>query len=636
MPKQPGHPISDAHTQESSASITTTATTPHGRACPLVVYDGACGFCKLWIERWRDTTGPGVRYVPSHEATALLPQLTGEPLAEAIHLVQPDGQIKRGAAAVFEALATVPGQRRLAWCYRRVPGFAPCSEAAYRFVSHHRPFLLKLTHLLWGKSVRRAGFGRSAWLFVRLLGLVYLVAFASLAAQLRGLIGSHGILPATDFLAAVKSQLGRAGYWHVPTLAWLNRADWFLATLALGGAIVAILPILGIAAGPAFLLLWVLYLSLVSVGQDFLSFQWDILLLEAGFVAVFFAPWKILWRSAASRPPSGAIRWLLWWLLFRLTFGSGIVKLKSGDVVWRNLTALNFHYETQPLPTWIGWWAHQLPAWFQKFSTFSMFAIELGAPLLIFAPRRIRHLGATAMIGLQLLIAATGNYTFFNLLTIALCLLLFDDVALGRWLPHRETQPPVTRSAPWQRGLTAAFAALVLILTGLQFSRQLSRPWPFPNFGKKIISWAAPLRTFNTYGLFAVMTRPRREIIIEGSNDGATWEPYEFKWKPGNLYRAPAFVAPHQPRLDWQMWFAALGSAENNPWFQKMLARLLQGEPTVLALLAYNPFPDTPPKFIRGLIYEYHFTTPAERSSDGSWWQRTLLGNYTPVLSLRQ
>jgi len=358
-------------------------------------------------------------------------------------------------------------------------------------------------------------------------------------------------------------------------------------------------------------------------------------LLEAGFLAIFFAPWRFFSHRHKSEP-SRAIRWLLWWLLFRLTFGSGIVKLKSGDVAWRTLTALTFHYETQPLPTWIGWWAHQLPEWFQKFSTFSMFAVELGASLLIFAPRRLRHLGAMAMIGLQLLIAATGNYTFFNLLTIALCLLLFDDAVLGRLSPHRGTHPTLSQAAPWRRRLTTVLAVAVLTLTGLQFYRQLSRPWPFPNFGKKIIAWVAPLRTFNTYGLFAVMTRPRREIIIEGSRDGQAWQAYEFKWKPGNVFRAPGFVAPHQPRLDWQMWFAALGNAQDSPWFARLLERLLQGEPTVLTLFAHNPFPDPPPKYVRALIYEYHFTTPAERRVDGSWWKHTLLGNYTPVLSLRR
>lgn len=607
---------------------------------PLLVYDGDCGFCRDWASRWRTRTGERVSYAPAQQAADQLPWIPRHEFAAAVQLILPDGTVYRGAQAIFETLGHVPGRRWLRRAYRSVPGFALMTEAAYRLVSRHRGAAFRLSRGLWGEQVNPPTHTLSRVLFLRLLGAIYLIAFLSLAVQLRGLVGSHGILPAGQFLAAVRQQLGSAGYWQVPTLGWLNADDWFLTTLALGGAIVAILPVFGLAAGPAFLLLWALYLSLVTVGQEFLSFQWDNLLLEAGFLTIFFAPWRLSSSRFKTRPPSAAIRWLLVWLLFRLMFASGVVKLKSGDVVWRNLTALNFHYETQPLPTWIGWWTHQLPEWLQEFSTFSMFAIELGAPLLILTPRRVRHVGAWLLIGFQLLIIATGNYTFFNLLTIALCLLLFDDFALRRILPRRITQPASNRRrVPANRlrqTLTIGLSVFVLTVTGLQFYRQLLRPWPFPAWAKKIVAWTAPVRTFNTYGLFAVMTRPRREIIIEGSADGTTWQAYEFKWKPGNVYRAPAFVAPHQPRLDWQMWFAALGSAESNPWFQNFLARLLRGEPTVLALLASNPFPDAPPKFIRGLIDEYHFTTPAERRGDGAWWKRTMLGVYTPVLSLRE
>ncbi|HXW00931.1 MAG TPA: lipase maturation factor family protein [Anaerolineae bacterium] len=503
------------------------------------------------------------------------------------------------------------------------------------------------------------------WLFLRLLGLIYLIAFVSLWVQLSGLIGSRGILPAADFLSAVYAQIGAQSYYLLPTLFWFNASDAFLQFICGSGAVLSLLLIAGITPGPILLLLWTFYLSLTVVGQDFLAFQWDNLLLETGFLAIFFAPWQLWPKLSEETPPSLAWLWLLRWLLFKLIFSSGAVKLLSGDPTWRDLTALTFHYETQPLPTWTSWTMHQLPEWFQKTSVVVMFVIELAIPFLIFAPRRLRLMACATLVGLQLLIILTGNYAFFNWLTIALCLLLLDDAFLRRWLPQRLTSQysDVLRASSEEMGrgsngwnevfslfypldpknprpnlftrvqqvLLLALAIIIFLLSSAHVARLFV---PLPRSVQQLMAWVAPFRTINSYGLFAVMTTTRPEIIIEGSNDGETWLAYEFKWKPGDPLRRPRFVAPHQPRLDWQMWFAALDTYQNNPWLINFMVRLLEGSPEVLALLDRNPFPDTPPRYVRAMLYLYHFTNFDSTQPNEAWWQREQRLQYAPTLSL--
>ncbi|MGH7990110.1 MAG: lipase maturation factor family protein, partial [Limisphaerales bacterium] len=339
---------------------------------------------------------------------------------------------------------------------------------------------------------------------------------------------------------------------------------------------------------------------------------------------------------------SRIVVWLLRLLLFKLIFSSGCAKLLSGDPNWRNLTALTFHYHTQPLPTWIGWYASQLPLWFQKCSCLVMFAVELGAPWLIFAPRRIRFLGGAAIAFLQILILLTGNYTFFNFLTLALCLLLLDDFALQNILPRKfnghfssNPQPsPSNLSRRWPRAMTIPLAVIVIAISLFQMISMFGARSELLFPAAVADEWLQPFRTINSYGLFAVMTTQRDEIIVEGSDDGTNWRPYEFKYKPGDVKRRPAFVEPLQPRLDWQMWFAALGNVRQNPWFGNFCVRLLQGSPPVLALLEKNPFPKHPPKYIRARLYDYHFTNLAERRATGAWWKRELTGEYLPPISL--
>ena len=312
----------------------------------------------------------------------------------------------------------------------------------------------------------------------------------------------------------------------------------------------------------------------------------------------------------------------------------------SGHPNWRNLTALTFHYQTQPLPTWLGWYANQLPLWFQKFSCAAMFAIEIGAPFLIFAPRRIRFLGGAALVSLQMLILLTGNYTFFNFLALALCLLLLDDFFIEKIVPRKFSQLFNTqkndRRWHWPKAVTISLAVVVITISLFQMTSMFgarSGLW-FP--AAYLDAQLAPFRTINSYGLFAVMTTQRREIIVEGSNDRTNWLTYEFKYKPGDVDRRPEFIAPFQPRLDWQMWFAALGSPRQNPWFENFCERLLQGSPEVLALLEKKPFPSKRPRFIRAEFYNYHFTNADERHATGAWWRREFLGEYLPPVSLRE
>jgi uncharacterized membrane protein YphA (DoxX/SURF4 family) len=386
-------------------------------------------------------------------------------------------------------------------------------------------------------------------------------------------------------------------------------------------------------------LLWALYLSFCVVAGPFLNYQWDTLLLETGFLAVFFAPLQLWERPSRQTRPPVLMLWLLRWLIFRLMFESGCVKLMSGDSLWWNLSALRVHFETQPLPAWPGWQAHQWPPSAQVFCTCMMFVIELAVPVFIFAGRRLRLAAAGMFAAFQALILLTGNYTFFNWLTILLCIPLLDDRALGFFRPataaRKEPQPAARRAARWPWPLTLGLTMLLVPLTTIPFlaAAGVGQTWPAPII--RLYGWAQPFRTFNGYGLFAVMTPTRLEIIVQGTDDGLHWKDYSFKYKPDDdLRRAPRFVAPYPPRLDWQMWFAALGGLRASPWFLGFEKCLLENSPPVLALLGPNPFPKQPPKYIRALLYEYHFTDRATRRATGEWWRREVRGLYAPPLSL--
>jgi lipase maturation factor 1 len=576
---------------------------------PLVIFDGRCGFCRIWIEYWKIITRGRVAYAPSQEVGTRYPQIPPQDFGQSVQLVMPSGAVLRGARAVFVTLTYAPGMAWLLWVYEHVPGFAAVSEAAYRLIAAHRTFFYHLTRVTFGKSIRPLETAKVEWLFLRLLGAIYLAAFASLAVQITGLAGTRGILPLSGYLAGLSKALGARAYWEAPTIFWVAHGDRILEAACWVGAGISVLLISGLLAAYleriALVSLYVLYLSLSTAGQDFLSFQWDSLLLEAGFLAIFLGNSK-------------TVVLLFRWLLFRLMFLSGLVKLTSHDPVWRDRSAIAFHYFTQPLPTPLAWYMAQLPLAFQRLSTSVVLCIELAVPFLFFTPRRWRLVGAGLASFLQILIFLTGNYTFFNLLTLALCLFLLDDGALEK-LPFRVRPARTNVIAVW------AVAVVILVLTISELP---------PDSENALVRTAAPFQIANTYGLFASMTVTRPEIIVQGSNDGVTWLDYIFPYKPAALDRPPRWVAPYQPRLDWQMWFAALGDYRSSPWFTNFMVRLLQGSPAVSGLLAKNPFPDAPPKYVRALLFDYRFTDFAERSATGDWWKREPRGLFFPAISL--
>ena len=588
-----------------------------------LVYDGDCGICRYWVDYWRGLTAERVVYRPYQTAAADFASIPVEAFQRAIQLIEPEGQIYSGAAAAFRVLRLAPGRAVWWWCYSRLPGFAAISEWAYSFLARRRGLLNGLSKFLWGPKLEAERYTQVSWVFLRLFGAIYVAAFASLAVQVRGLIGHDGILPVGDYLEAAHQAFGGSAYRLLPTLFWVNSSDTVLVAGTVIGVFLGLLVIVDRWTRPALVGLFALYLSYVYAGQDFMSFQWDALLLEAGFLAIFL--------NGGSR----IVPWLFRWLVFRYLFLAGIVKLLSGDPTWRGLTALEYHFWTQPLPTPLAWYAAQLPHWALMGGTAAALVIELGAVFLIFLPRRMRAVAACCLLLLQTTIALTGNYNFFNLLTMLLCVFLFDDAALRRVLPRRlaswaESRPRLPgRTAT----LVATALALIVVPVGLNRIWQTFMRTDLPALGAMTRAMS-PLLIVNPYGLFAVMTTTRPEIVIEGSDDGRLWREYIFRDKPGPLSRPAMWNIPHQPRLDWQMWFAALGSARDNPWFVSLMQRLLEASPSVLGLLDSGPFADRPPKFVRARLYDYRFADRQTHDLTGDWWVRRPEGLYFPQVSL--
>src|SRR6266487_1990431 len=617
---------------------------------PLLIWDGECHFCMRWIERWRVMTAGKIGYVTYQEVADQFPEIPRGEFGRAMTFIEPDGKTFFAAEAVYRSLQYRSSRKWLAWSYDHVPGFAEVSELAYRFIARQRKVGSAVTRLLWGNDVRPPTYFWAQRWFLRALGLIYLIAFVSLWVQVDGLVGGDGVSPVNQFLPAVYERFGRSAYSLLPTLCWFNSSNGFLHFLCSGGVVLSLLLIVGIAPALSLVALFVFYLSLILAGQTFLSFQWDILLLETGFLSIFLAPWRIwprelFWWPGAAIPATAVSRpalFLLKFLLFKLMLMSGVVKLTSGDNSWWNLTALDYHYWSQPLPTVFGWWADKSPEWFKHFSVAFCLVVESIVPFFICAPRRLRLIAAGLIVFLQIAIAVTGNYCFFNLLTIALCLLLIDDAVWRRQRGALQTdggtRAVVSESIGSRFSILAAAIVIIVILpinAWLIFTAfKPGAKWPrsLVFFYERI----EPFRIANSYGLFRVMTKDRREIVIEGSADGIDWEPYEFKWKPGDVTRAPGWCAPHQPRLDWQMWFAALGTPEQNPWFIRLAICLLKGKTDVTRLFAHDPFPNQPPRYIRAILYRYRFTTAKEHRQTGAWWKRGELGEYLPAVSLEQ
>ncbi|MCB1858495.1 MAG: lipase maturation factor family protein [Gammaproteobacteria bacterium] len=462
----------------------------------------------------------------------------------------------------------------------------------------------------------------TAWLFLRLLALIYFAAFLSLGGQLAGLVGSGGILPVAELLDRAREALGSSAWWRLPTLLWINTSDWSLYLLAAAGCGFSLLLLFAVRQTLALVALFVLYLSLHTAGQVFLNFQWDYLLLETGFLAIFLG-----------RVPSRLVLLLFHWLLFRLRFLSGLSKLLSGDPSWSGLTALNYYFETQPLPHMGAWYAHQLPEWvLQSGVVFTLF-VELIVPFFIFLPRHFRWFAAGATVVMQLCIIATSNHNFINLLTILLCLLLLDDGVVSKVLPDRlspRLTPSEGSTGPVARASLVVAALITLSVSGLS-------TWTMISGQRLPRSLAVPVALLQRYGIghvyhvFPTMQTERHELVIEGSSDGVIWKPYVFRYKPGSVERTPQFIVPHQPRLDWMMWFVPAHMPESANWFNRFMTRLWEGAPAVTDLLDSNPFEGSRPRYLRALVYRYAFTDRREREQTGNPWRRRYLGVFPEV-----
>jgi hypothetical protein len=484
------------------------------------------------------------------------------------------------------------------------------------------------------------------WLFLRALGLIYFSAFYSLIFQIKGLIGPNGILPASEFLEAVPHYFpGLARFWYAPTLLWISSSNRSLEIICWLGLVAAILVIFNICPRLSLLICFVMYLSFVSAARDFSGYQSDGMLLEAGFISLFFAPPGFRPGLSPAHAASRASLFLLRWEWFRIYFESGIAKIASGDKSWRGLTAMDDYYQKGPLPTWIGWYAHQLPHSFHASTVVLTLAIELVIVFALFLPRRFKIICFCIVTPFEAGIILTANYTFLNYLVLSLGILLVDDKFLESILPVRCRDFIAGRdAAAWPvaapEKLRSAFAALKKSIAGLALGAVfyvttailISMIIPGIPFPEGPMRWIDPFRIANRYGLFASMTHERYEIEFQGTRDGKTWISYPFRYKPQDLKTAPGIYAPYQPRFDWNLWFASLGSWHHSPFVIATEAQLLKGSPDVLNLFARDPFQGDPPKAVRSVIWRYWFTDIKTKRQDGTWWRRELLGRYAPTL----
>jgi hypothetical protein len=498
------------------------------------------------------------------------------------------------------------------------------------------------------------------WLFLRALGLIYFSAFFSLVFQIRGLIGPQGILPAGEYLERVRHGLGPMRLWYAPTILWLSADNHMLIGLSVVGMLASLLLVANIWPRVMLLLCFAGFLSFVGAAQDFANYQSDGMLLEAGFISLFLAPGGLFPGWGATSPPPRASVLLLLWEWFRIYFQSGAVKLLSGDPTWRNFTAMDEYYQNGPLPTWIGWYIQHLPEWFHKATAVTTLLMELVLVCMAFLPRRWRVVCFCIVTVWQMGVILTANYTFLNYLVLALGVLLLDDRLLRRFLPARfrksfpqlpepasltdeitgDIEPAAEAPARPRTGfgrhlgairvaVTAVMLTWVFYNTSLLLIHMFWRAEPLP--GEPIVA-LEPFRIANQYGLFAVMTPHRYEIEFQGSNDGITWTPYPFRYKPQELSAAPGLYAPYQPRFDWNLWFASLGTWPEYSIVPRTEESLLTNERNVLQLFAGNPFAGTPPRYVRAVLWQYWFTSMAEKRATGHWWRRQLLGTYAPTI----
>lgn len=459
----------------------------------------------------------------------------------------------------------------------------------------------------------------AAQLLPRLLGFIYFWAIGAFLFQILGLLGQNGILPIKHYLDHFRTHYPKKRFFYIPSLFWVNSSDKALMGLTIAGTLFSVLLMLGFYPSLFLALLFLIYVSIVSVGQEFLSFGWESFLLEITFYAFF----------VSLTPVPNLMMWIcLNVLLFRFHIQAGACKLQSYDRSWRDLTALWFHYQSQPLPNTWAWYVYKWPLGFHRASTFFMFFVELAVPFGLFLTEGIRAGVGAAFIGLQVIIWLTGNFSFLNHLTAVFAVIAFSNVFLAPLITPLEASP------------TPVALNVVLTFIGTLFlALQLIRFWhhfqPHRIHWAKWLYWLSPFHLVNRYGLFAVMTKERIEIVIEGSADGVKWEEYLCKYKPSEVTRRPRRISPYQPRLDWQMWFLPFEDFEVENWFHQFLYHLLKGTPAVLKLIRHNPFPEVPPRYIRAVMYDYKFSSGKQKKELGWWWQREYVGLYSPVMTLR-
>jgi hypothetical protein len=462
-------------------------------------------------------------------------------------------------------------------------------------------------------------FLRARWIWLRALGAIFFSAFYSLWSQIEGLIGSRGLLPAQSYLEQVRAFAGAKRFWLAPTLLWLSPSDAMLRALVWIGLIASVALMLNLWPRLSIAVAGVAFLSFIGAAQDFASYQSDGMLLEAALLSIFLAPPGLRPGLGAEHPPSTAALFMLRWEWFRIYFESGVVKILSGETQWRDLTAMDKYYENGPLPTWLGWYAQQrLPHWFHASTVVYTLLAELMISCLVFFPKQSKRIAFFATTPLQIAIIATANYAFLNYLVLFLGVLLLDDEILateGR------------SAAPQSGGMAAALQKAVFVTLFVTTVAAFLAP-SFP-----LVTLFEPFRIANSFGLFAVMTRGRYEIEFQGSDDGQTWIAYPFRYKPQDPHKAPGIYAPYQPRFEWNLWFASLGTVAENPFVTNCEIRLLEGSPPVLRLFAADPFRGHPPKMVRAVLWQYWFTTPAERARTGAWWNRRLAGEYAPAVT---
>lgn len=470
------------------------------------------------------------------------------------------------------------------------------------------------------------------FIILRWVGFIYAVAFLCAAQQIVPLVGEHGLLPAGNYLDAVEHHArSRSGaFAMMPGLFWFGHSDAALVAWAWIGFALAVVVMCGFANSIIMTALWAIYMSFIHIGQEWYSYGWETQLLETGFLAIFLCP-LLDPRPFPKHPPAVLVIWLYRWLGFRIMLGAGLIKIR-GDECWRDLTCLSFHYLTQPIPNPLSRALHEMPLWFHKAGVLWNHFVELVVPWFSFGPRTARHIAGVLMVSFQFILIASGNLSFLNWLTVVPFLACFDDTLLGRCLPHPlATRVENARTSAATPGTlaTAAVFALALLVAFLSLDPVANLVSTRQAMNRSF----TPLHLVNTYGAFGAVGRERHEIVFEGTRDAVLtdrteWKEYDFPAKPGDPRRPPRLIAPYQPRLDWAIWFAAMATPDHYPWTVHLVWKLLHNDPGALRLLATNPFPHEPPRFIRARYYRYEFAT-----SGTAYWQRTDLGLWLPPLS---